>query len=122
MNLDGDPAVLDLCKRLHLQFEPQDWGIANACARRLGEFITFYRTSADLSKAQRHHMGELIVASANDGLRHDSLPDKARDEFMTFLRDHGQDFPIVLAYWRSLAGDTDEFPVATLIGRKRTGT
>ncbi|NJK83584.1 MAG: hypothetical protein HC912_06950 [Saprospiraceae bacterium] len=45
-----------------------DWGIINANASRVGEFINFLKQNQDLDKCIRLEFVELIIASMNEAI------------------------------------------------------
>jgi hypothetical protein len=102
----AEQGLRQLCQSLGLLYEPQDWGIINADARRLSEFIAYYEANP-LSETQRFELGELILASANESLlANGSLP----EALLPFLARNRGDLATQLEYWRNL-GDGQEFPV-----------
>lgn len=107
-----EPELLRLCMDLGLQYEPQDWGIANADGGRLAEFIEFFQRHTNLSASQRFELGELILASANEALR----ANEKLDDVVTFLRSEGDSFQAHLDYWRTL-DDIVEFPLGEWLRR-----
>jgi hypothetical protein len=96
-----------LSARLGLANEQQDWGIINADASRLDEFIRVYTTDP-LSSYQRHAMAELVLASANQLLCADPQADLGL--VATLLPKISADARPEIEYWRSLVGD-DEVPL-----------
>jgi hypothetical protein len=106
----AEHGLRQLCQSLGLLYEPQDWGIINADARRLSEFIAYYEATP-LSETQRFELGELILASANERLlANESLPEALRP----FLARNLGDLATQLEYWRNLRDD-QEFPVSDWI-------
>lgn len=66
--MEAEQGLKRLCESLHLQYEPQDWGIINADPQRLSEFIRYYEVTPSLATSQRFELAELILASANEYL------------------------------------------------------
>lgn len=95
-----------LCQSLGLSYEPQDWGIINADAQRLPEFIAYYEANP-LSATQRFELGELILASANERLLSKACLPEA---LLPHLVRNKQAFETQLQYWENLA-DKVEFPL-----------
>jgi len=98
-----------LCEALGLQHEPQDWGIVNADAGRLSEFMSYYEATEGLSATEKFELGGLILASANE-----YLLQGARDipaAVSVFLVQNRTAFESQLEYWTNLQ-DTGEFPLA----------
>ncbi len=104
----AETGLRQLCDTLGLAYEAQDWGIVNADASRLEEFILYYERHPELDSTQRFELAELILASANELLLEGqaSIPMKLR----SFLAQHGRDFVPHLEYWREL-DDQEEFPL-----------
>ena len=80
----------------------QDWGICNADADRLEEFLDFYGSHVPEDPYELEVLAELILQSAEDALRGDELEKSLRDRLVAFIADHGQDFPDTLGYWSEL--------------------
>ena len=59
--------IQDLSERLGLVYHRQDWGICNADASRVAEFVQVCRTGG-LTPPQQYAMGELVLASMNEAL------------------------------------------------------
>ena len=92
-----------LTTALHLQDFEQDWGICNADASRLNEFLDFYESKA---------LAELILESTNDAISDGVLRRDDRDRVVRFLRAHANDFPHQREYWLGLSDE--DFPVVAL--------
>ncbi len=110
----AEQLLRELCSKLGLSLESQDWGIINADPNRLREFISFYQ-SESMMPSQRFELGELILASANERL----LAGTARENedmrmFIDFVRNHWREQEAHFAYWLGLNPD-DEFPIAALL-------
>jgi len=96
-----------LSTELGLQDEPQDWGIVNADAVRLDEFIEVYERP-DLVDAERFELVELVLASANEALERDAAADLHRlSQLLPGMR---RQAAVTVEYWVRL--DADEFPIA----------
>ena len=115
MNI-ADNDIRDLSDRLGLMYERQDWGICNADARRVGEFIEVCR-SGGLTPPQQFAMVELVLASMNEALADGGDDAGIVRDFKTFvtLGLHGLEPQI--RYWASLPNG-EEFPLAGLLGRE----
>jgi hypothetical protein len=112
----ADKDIRELSDRLGLVYYEQDWGICNANAGRLGDFLQTCRTGG-LTPPQQYAMVELVLASMNEALAGGA--DDARivrdlDAFVG-MGLHGLDPQI--RYWASLP-DGEEFPLAGLLGRE----
>ncbi|WP_438007154.1 hypothetical protein WME89_53030 [Sorangium sp. So ce321] len=101
--------LMELSQALGLKYEPQDWGIVNADAGRLEEFVAYYDEHPTLSSTQRFELGELVLASANEVLL--ATPKAALVGLSTFLAQHAKDFMDQVKYWESV-NDLEEFPLS----------
>ena len=84
---------------------PQDWGIANADASRLEEFLDFYAAHIPEDPFELEDLAELILQSAEDATNSGKLEPAMRVRLIKFIADHGQDFPDTLEYWSELEED-----------------
>lgn len=100
-----DELIHELCSILNLRYEAQDWGIVNADATRVEEFIRYYEGTR-LEKTQAYEVFELILASLNAALEEELEVGHIIQEFVAKHRD---DFPAQVDYWSSLTGT--EFPI-----------
>jgi hypothetical protein len=91
---------------LGLADESQDWGIINANAGRLDEFVGFLNDT--LEPTEVFQLVELVLASANERLVED--PEADLDDAMRTVAGHREAAEAHLDYWRSL-DDTQEFPL-----------
>ena len=107
--MKNDPQALlkQLSASLKLTYEVQDWGIINADAQRLCEFISYYKRNK-MERTQAYQVFELILASFNEKLQEEAT---SSDELRTFITQHGKDFPDQIEYWKDLKND-EEFPIA----------
>lgn len=110
--VDPERDLRELSEALDLPYEAQDWGIANADADRIEEFINHYERHVELGRTQRFEFGGLVLASANDALVVGNW--ESSGILQEFLERHGRDFPAHLEYWRSL-DDPEEFPLSVWI-------
>jgi len=111
----ADRDIQDLTDQLGLTFYKQDWGICNADARRVAEFIRICRTRK-LTRTQQYEMGELVLASMNEALL-DRIEDEGLvSEFQDFLTRDLDGLPEEIRYWASLS-DVEEFPLSLLLGK-----
>jgi hypothetical protein len=105
-NSAAERDLKQLSQSLGLTYERQDWGIINADARRLPEFVAYYEATS-LSATQRFELGELILASANEQLlSKEPLP----QALLPFLVRNRLEIETQLEYWRNLR-DEVEFPL-----------
>ena len=114
----ADQEIRDLTERLGLIDQRQDWGIANADGRRVGEFIQVCRAGG-LSAPQQYAMAELVVASMNEALVDGLVDEKLADAFADFLALELLGLPAQVRYWASLP-DGAEFPIAGLMAKAAT--
>jgi hypothetical protein len=100
-------ALARLSSRLGLSDEPQDWGIVNADASRLGEFVHVAREE-QLTQAEFYGMAELVFASANELLQQE--PTANVSDVAVLFTKRPAVAQVVANYWRSL--DSEEFPIS----------
>ena len=98
---------------LCLSYEGQDWGIVNADPDRIEEFVAFCEANAVDHPWEPEALAELVFASADLAAGERDLADAERWVILRFVADHGNEFPDMLGYWRSLPAS--EFPVAVLV-------
>ncbi len=101
-----------LTTALHLQDFEQDWGICNADASRLNEFLDFYESNVVDHPWEPEALAELILESTNDAISDGVLRRDDRDRVVRFLRAHANDFPHQREYWLGLSDE--DFPVVAL--------
>lgn len=108
--LAPEHALRPLCRALGLPYEQHEWGLVNADARRIFEFITYYEAHPALGDAQRRALVELILASANEHLASGaaSLPAAVP----AFLQRNRSLLSAQLQHWRNLR-DRVQFPLAS---------
>jgi len=111
--MDIKSQLQELSTSLGVSFETQDWGIINADANRVVEFIDYFNSHSDLSPPMQYQMFELIVGSYNEALIEGDAQDILRIQFFSFLQQNGshQGLNSILSYWRDL-DDDEEFPVS----------
>ena len=80
----------------------QDWGICNADADRLEEFLEFYDSHVPEDPYEFEVLAELIFQSAEDVMNANELEKLLRDRLVKFIADHGHEFPDTLEYWSEL--------------------
>jgi hypothetical protein len=112
----ADKDLQDLTDRLGLIFHRQDWGICNADAGRVREFIRLCRT-AELTPPQQYAMTELVLASMNEALAEGTADDALLGEFKAFLTLNLHGLPQQIRYWASLTSPK-EFPLSDLLGQE----
>jgi hypothetical protein len=114
---------LDWLERLSTQLSlvphSQDWGICNADASRLDEFLAFYDSHHPDDPYELELLAELILQSAEDAIGTGELEKPMRFRLIKFIADHGQDFPDTLEYWSEL--EEDDWQISGLI-RETQGT
>jgi len=112
---DRTELFAQICIDLGLENTP-DWGIINADAKRVVEFIQYsYR---NLPKSIQYEFVELIFASMDEAIEEDLCDYYLIVEFIDYVIHVIQEeyFSSRLEYWISLASKED-FPVASLIER-----
>jgi len=112
----ADKDIQELTDRLGLTYFCQDWGIGNADAGRVGEFIHLCR-AGNLSEAQQYAMGELVLASMNEALVGGAPDADLIDQFRAFLTLDLHGIAPQIRYW-ALLTDAGEFPLSGLLGRE----
>lgn len=110
----ADEDIRDLTDRLGLTYHRQDWGICNADAGRVGEFMQFCRIEG-LTPPQQYALGELVLASMNEALVGGIADEKLIAEFHAFLTLGLHGLASQVRYWASLT-DEEEFPLAGILG------
>jgi hypothetical protein len=101
---------------LGLADESQDWGIINADAERLDEFVRFL-DDTDLAPTEVFELVGLVLASANERLLED--PEADLDSAMRAVARHLEAAEFHLSYWRSL-DDPLEFPLGSWLRRRES--
>ncbi|MCX5685601.1 MAG: hypothetical protein NT049_18235, partial [Planctomycetota bacterium] len=104
---------IELSRRLGLDYEPQDWGIANGTPCRVAEFMEFYETET-LEPGQKYDMIELIIASMNEALLAGPVDQEVLCRFRGFCQKHLTDAPLQRDYWLRLR-DLSEFPIVAIL-------
>ena len=102
-----------LSTQLSLIPHSQDWGICNADASRLEEFLEFYDSHVPEDPYELEDLAELIFESAEDAMVADELEPEIRLRLIKFVADHSQDFPNTLQYWSEL--DQEDWQIPGLI-------
>ncbi len=100
-----------LSRALGLEYEPQDWGIVNADADRLVEFLLHFEQQA-LEPTQAFEMAELVLASANEALLQGK--DFPMPRLVALIQRHQTAFEHHVEYWAGLE-DPDEFPLGRVL-------
>lgn len=113
ITMNADQQILSLSEELGLKYERQDWGIVNADAARVVEFIRFCEKTK-LTAVQQYALGELVLASMNETLLENRADEETLREFRRFLTSNIYGLSAHIHYWASLA-DSDEFPLAALL-------
>jgi hypothetical protein len=109
----ADKDIQVLSDQLGLVNYPQDWGICNADANRIGEFIQVCRTG-NLTPPQQYVMAELVLASMNESLVDGAANAELIGKFKTFLELGLHGLTPQIRYWASLT-NREEFPLSGLL-------
>ncbi len=83
----ADQDIQTLTDQLGLTNVRQDWGICNADAGRVEEFIRVCRTGG-LTQPQQYAMCDLVLASMNEALVDGTTDEELFGQFKTFLTLH----------------------------------
>jgi hypothetical protein len=102
-----------LSKQLGLIPYSQDWGIANADASRLEEFLDFYDSHIPEDPFETEALAELIFQSAEEAIAMGGLESIDVGRLASFIRRNQSSFPQVLEYWRNL--EKGDWRLPTLI-------
>ena len=87
---------------LDLHSEGQDWGIENADANRVMEFIAFYEQHAPVQPWDLEALAELILQSTQEALEAHILSNEQQAAVSTFFAKNRAAFPHTAQYWLSL--------------------
>jgi hypothetical protein len=108
---------LDWLERLSTQLSlipySQDWGICNADASRLEEFLNFYDSHVPEDSFEFEALAELIFQSAEESIAAGGLESIDVGRLASFIRRNQSSFPQALEYWRNL--ETGDWRLPTLI-------
>lgn len=113
--MDADLEIKQLSDRLGLAYERQDWGIVNADAARVVEFIRFYDQEHH-SEAQCYALEELIIASMNEAMVEGVADESIHRLFNSFLLRNTKRAVPHIRYWGGLQ-ESEEFPIAEVLRR-----
>ena len=102
-----------LSKQLSLIPHSQDWGICNADATRLEEFLDFYGSHVPVDPYELEALAELIFQSAEEAIAAGGLETIDVGRMASFIRKNQSSFPVALEYWRNL--ETGDWHLPTLI-------
>jgi hypothetical protein len=102
-----------LSKQLSLIPFSQDWGICNADASRLEEFLDFYDSHIPKESFELEALAELIFQSAEEAIAVGGLESIDVGRLASFIRKNQSGFPMALEYWRNL--ETGDWRLPTLI-------
>jgi hypothetical protein len=91
----------------------QDWGICNADASRLEEFLDFYDSHIPEDPFELEALAELIFQSAEETIAAGGLESIDVGRLASFIRKNQSGFPMALEYWRNL--ETGDWRLPTLI-------
>jgi hypothetical protein len=91
----------------------QDWGICNADANRLEEFLDFYGSHVPEDAFELEALAELIFQSAEEAIAAGGLDSIDVGRLASFIRRNQSSFPQALEYWRNL--ETGDWRLPTLI-------
>ena len=109
----AEERLREISAQLGVDYEPQDWGIVNADASRVDEFITFMDAES-LQDTQRFQLAELILASLNERILEMGAVDE--EALALLVQRHPKAFEVHLTYWCGIADD-EEFPVGFALRR-----
>jgi hypothetical protein len=102
-----------LSTQLSLVPHSQDWGICNADASRLEEFLDFYDSHIAEDPYELEALAELIFQSAEESIAAGGLEAIDVGRVASFIRKNQSSFPQTLEYWRNL--ETGDWRLPTLI-------
>jgi hypothetical protein len=102
-----------LSQQLSLIPYSQDWGICNADAGRLEEFLDFYDSYIPENPYELEALAELIFQSAEEAIAAGGLDSIDVGRMASFIRRNRSSFPQALEYWRNL--ETGDWRLPTLI-------
>jgi hypothetical protein len=102
-----------LSTQLSLVPHSQDWGICNADASRLEEFLDFYDSHIAEDPYELEALAELIFQSAEESIAAGGLEAIDVGRVASFIRKNQSSFPQTLEYWRNL--ETGDWHLPTLI-------
>ena len=91
----------------------QDWGICNADASRVVEFIAFFESHVVVHPWEPEALAELIFESCNDLLLSDAPQPEIESNLRDFVSSSRQKFPMTMEYWSEL--EAEGFPVSRLV-------
>jgi hypothetical protein len=117
--IEKDSCILleEMCNDLGIQyhrFEAQDWGIINADAKRVEEFINYFVENT-LHKTQQFQLFELIMASYNEAMLERIDTDALEKVFLEFVSAYNNEtLDIIGEHWKSIY-DEESFPVGKLL-------
>jgi hypothetical protein len=116
--MDADDPMRRLSKSLGFDYyeHEQDWGIVNANAARLDEFIGFALTRP-FDVVEGHYLVDLVLASANERLLVE--PHADIDAIETILDLFPDAAALFQPYWASLV-DAEQFPLGAWLRARRT--
>jgi hypothetical protein len=95
----------------------QDWGICNADATRVVEFIEFYGDHIVVHPYEPEALAELILESFNDLLLNGDATEEQELAMHTFIEVNHTSFPMAMEYWGSM--DTEAYPVSKYVRAKK---
>jgi hypothetical protein len=88
----------------------QDWGICNADASRLEEFLDFYDSHIAEDPYELEALAELIFQSAEEAIAAGGLESIDVGRLASFIRKNQSGFPMTLEYWSDLEEDDWQIP------------
>ncbi len=96
--------------------DTSDWGIINADAKRVNEFIEFLDRNSTLDKSTKFEFVELIIASMNEAILQKLDTADVRSNFLEYIKRIESDnyYSSSIGYWKSLNSNED-FPVSKLL-------
>ncbi len=96
--------------------DTSDWGIINADADRVDEFIEFVDQNSTLDKSTKFEFVELIIASMNEAILQKLDTADVYSKFLEYIKRIESDnyYSSSIDYWKSLNSNED-FPVTKLL-------
>src|SRR4051812_27831883 len=101
MPMTPDEEIQQLSETLGLAAEKQDWGIINADAKRVSEFISF-ALHTRRPQVQEYALVELVLASINESMLDSLFTLALEDLFLSFLSSELFGLASQLPYWAKL--------------------
>ena len=95
----------EMCNDLGIdydRYDAQDWGIINADAKRVEEFINYFMENT-LHRTQQFQVFELIMASYNEAMLERIDTEVLKKIFLEFVSIYNNEkLDIIVKYWKSI--------------------